>query len=30
MVNEVLCTVVAHNVCCLIQEQCDFGIVPVF
>jgi hypothetical protein len=30
MVNEVLAKVLAHNLCCLIQEQCELGIAPVF
>jgi transposase len=30
MVNEVLCKVLAYNLCCLIQEQCELGIEPVF
>jgi hypothetical protein len=30
MVNEVLCKVVAHNLCCLIQEQHELGIEPLF
>jgi transposase len=30
MVNEVLCKILAHNLCCLIQEQCELGIEPVF
>lgn len=30
MVNEVLCKFVAHNLCCLIQEQEELGIEPVF
>jgi hypothetical protein len=30
MVNEVLCKLLCHNVCCLIQEQCELGIEPVF
>jgi transposase len=30
MVNEVLCKVLCHNICCLIQEQCELGIEPVF
>jgi hypothetical protein len=29
-VNEVLYKIVAHNLCCLIQEQEELGIVPVF
>jgi transposase len=30
MVNEVLCKLVCHNLCCLIQEQCELGIETVF
>jgi transposase len=30
MVNEVLCKILCHNICCLIQEQCELGIEPVF
>jgi hypothetical protein len=30
MVNEVLCKVLAHNICVLIQEQCELGVEPVF
>jgi transposase len=30
MVNEVLCKFLCHNLCCLIQEQCELGIEPVF
>ena len=30
MVNEVLCTIICHNLTCLIQEQKNLGIVPVF
>jgi transposase len=30
MVNEVLCKVLCHNICCLIQSQCELGIEPVF
>lgn len=30
MVNEVLCKVLCHNICCVIQEQCELGIEPVF
>jgi transposase len=26
MVNEVLCKILCHNICCLIQEQCELGI----
>ncbi len=30
MVNEVLCKLLAHNLCCLIQEEHELGIDPVF
>ena len=30
MVNEVLCKFLCHNLCCLIQEQHELGIEPVF
>jgi hypothetical protein len=30
MVNEVLCKLLCHNICCLLQEQCELGIEPVF
>jgi transposase len=30
MVNEALCKILAHNLCCLIQEQCELGIEPIF
>jgi transposase len=30
MVNEVYCKLLCHNICCLIQEQCELGIEPVF
>jgi transposase len=30
MVNEVLCKFLCHNICCLIQEQCELGIEPEF
>ena len=30
MVNEVLCKILAHNICCLIQEQHGLGIDPTF
>jgi transposase len=30
MVNEVLCKLLCHNICCLIQSQCELGIEPVF
>ena len=30
MANETLCKILAHNLCCLIQEQHELGIDPVF
>jgi hypothetical protein len=30
MTNEVLCKLVAHNICCLIMSQVELGIDPVF
>jgi transposase len=30
MVNEVLCKILCNNICCLIQEQCELGIEPIF
>jgi transposase len=30
MVNEVLCKLLCHNLCCVIQEQCELGIEPIF
>jgi transposase len=30
MKNEVLCKILLHNLCCLIQSQCELGIEPVF
>ena len=30
MVNEDLCKFVCHNLCCLIQEECELGIDPIF
>jgi hypothetical protein len=29
MVNEVLCKILCHNLCVLIQEQHELGIAPV-
>ena len=29
-VNEVYCKILANNICCLIQEQCELGIEPIF
>ena len=29
-VNEVLCKRVAHNLCCLLKEQREFRIDPLF
>jgi transposase len=28
--NEVLCKILAHNICCLIQSMCELGIEPEF
>jgi len=30
MVNEVLCKIVCHNICCLIQESHELGIGAAF
>lgn len=30
MVNEALCKILCNNICCLIQEQCELGIEPIF
>jgi transposase len=30
MVNEVLCKILCHNICCLIQESHELGIATVF
>jgi transposase len=30
MVNEVLCKIICHNICCLIQESYELGIDAVF
>ena len=30
MKNEVLCKVLCHNICCVIQSHCELGIEPVF
>jgi hypothetical protein len=30
MTNEVLAKFLCHNLCCLIQPQCEPGIEPVF
>lgn len=30
MVNEVLCKIICHNICCLIQEMHELGIDPKF
>jgi hypothetical protein len=30
MKHEVLCKFLCHNICCLIQSQCELGIEPVF
>ena len=29
-VNEVLCKVLCHNICCLIQSMYEFGVDPTF
>ena len=30
MVNEALCKILCHNVCCLIQSTYELGVVPMF
>jgi transposase len=30
MVNEVLCKIICHNICCRIQETHELGIDPKF
>lgn len=30
MKNEVLAKILSHNICCVIQSQCELGIEPVF
>ena len=30
MVNEVLCKLLAHNLCCLNQEEHVLGVAPLF
>lgn len=30
MKNQVLCKFICHNLCCVIQSQCELGIEPVF
>jgi hypothetical protein len=30
MINEVLCKLICHNLCCLNHEQCELGIETVF
>jgi hypothetical protein len=30
MINEVLCKIVCHNICCLIQEAQELGITTDF
>jgi transposase len=30
MKNEVLCKIIAHNICCLIMSQLELGIEPLF
>jgi transposase len=29
-VNEVLCKILYHNICCLIQSMCELGVEPEF
>jgi hypothetical protein len=29
-VNEVLCKILAHNICCLIQSMYEVGVEPTF
>jgi hypothetical protein len=29
-VNEVLCKVLCHNICCLIQSSYELGVEPAF
>ena len=30
MVNEVLCKIICHNICCLIEESYELGIETEF
>jgi hypothetical protein len=30
MKNEVLCKILCHNICCVIQEMYELGIEPTF
>jgi hypothetical protein len=30
LINEALCKVLAHNVCCVIQSHYELGIAPLF
>jgi transposase len=30
MKNEVLCKILCHNLCCVIQSHCELGIEPIF
>ncbi len=30
MANEAYCKLLCHNICCLIQSQCELGIEPIF
>jgi transposase len=30
LVNETLCKVLCHNLCCLIQSACELGVIPIF
>ncbi len=29
-INEALCKILAHNICCLIQSMFEFGVKPEF
>lgn len=29
-INEALCKILCHNLCCLIQSMCEFGVKPEF
>ena len=30
MINEMLCKILCHNICCLIQAMYELGIEPTF
>ena len=30
MMNEVLAKLLCHNICCVIQSQCELGVEPIF